>query len=94
MPSTRPPAVRIDPSGDTDVPAWNTTTSSSGPAARGYLQDAPFAERSIAVEWFDYSGYPQYPQLWGAFEHGVSVLDLIFNCGPEAPQVLRARRAA
>ncbi|OOO28593.1 WbqC family protein [Agrobacterium sp. YIC 4121] len=65
----------------------------SGPAARSYLEDAPFAERGIAVEWFDYSAYPQYPQLWGPFEHGVSVLDLIFNCGPEAERILRSRRS-
>lgn len=65
----------------------------SGPAARNYLQEAPFVERGIRVEWFDYSGYPEYPQLWGGFEHGVSVLDLIFNCGPDARQVLRSRKA-
>ena len=65
----------------------------SGPAARNYLQDAPFAERGIAVEWFDYAGYPDYTQLWGKFEHGVTVLDMIFNCGPDARQVFRAREA-
>ncbi len=65
----------------------------SGPAARDYLQDTPFAELGITVEWFDYEGYASYPQLWGAFEHGVTVLDLIFNCGPDAAEVFHARRA-
>ena len=25
---------------------------------------------------------PVYPQLWGNFEPGLSLLDLLFNCGP------------
>jgi hypothetical protein len=36
-----------------------------------------------------YSGYPEYPQLHGAFEHAVTVLDLLFNTGPEARHYLR-----
>jgi len=28
--------------------------------------------------------YPEYPQLYPPFEHGVSVLDLLFNAGPDA----------
>ena len=53
----------------------------SGPAAKDYLDEAMFNKQKIQVSWFDYSGYQTYPQLWGAFEHGVSVLDLMFNCG-------------
>jgi len=29
--------------------------------------------------------YPEYPQLFPPFEHQVSILDVLFNCGPEAP---------
>lgn len=64
----------------------------SGPAARSYLDEQRFAERGIAVRWFDYSGYTDYPQLWGAFEPRVSVLDLLFNCGPRAAEHLRYAR--
>lgn len=53
----------------------------SGPAARSYLDESLFTDARIQVDWFDYSGYPAYPQLWGDFAHGVSVLDLLFNCG-------------
>ena len=56
----------------------------SGPAARAYLDETMFAARGIAVEWFDYADYPEYPQLWRDFVHGVSILDLLFNCGPDA----------
>lgn len=52
----------------------------SGPAARDYLDVPQFTRRDITVDWFDYSRYPVYPQLWGRFEHGVSILDLLFNC--------------
>lgn len=60
----------------------------SGPAAKSYLDLELFDNAGISVEWMDYSGYPEYPQLYGAFEHGVTVLDLIFNTGPEAGRYL------
>ena len=53
----------------------------SGPAAKEYLDEKIFRERGIALKWFDYTGYREYPQLWGAFAHGVTILDLLFNCG-------------
>lgn len=53
----------------------------SGPAAKDYMDESVFAGRGIAVSWFDYAGYPEYPQLWGDFVHGVSIVDLLFNCG-------------
>lgn len=76
--------------------ATGATTYVSGPAASGYLDEAAFAARGIAVEWFDYRGYPEYPQLWGSFVHEVSVLDLLFNCGADASRFMKlgARAAA
>ncbi|KWK08440.1 WbqC family protein [Burkholderia stagnalis] len=56
----------------------------SGPAARSYLDENLFAQANVAVRWFDYPAYPEYPQQWGAFVHGVTVLDVLFNCGPDA----------
>lgn len=32
---------------------------------------------------FDEYAPPEYPQLWGAFEPSLSVLDALFNCGAE-----------
>jgi hypothetical protein len=53
----------------------------SGPAAKDYVEPGEFERRGIKLTWFDYSGYPEYPQLWGEFTHGVTILDLLFNCG-------------
>ena len=56
----------------------------SGPMARDYLERQPFDDAGIGLSFFDYAGYPEYPQRFGAFEHGVTVLDLLFNAGPQA----------
>lgn len=61
----------------------------SGPAARDYLDERLFAEASVKVTWFDYAGYPEYPQSWGVFTHYVSVLDLLFQCGPNAASYMK-----
>lgn len=61
----------------------------SGPAARDYLDPNVFQARGLKVRWFDYEGYPEYPQLYGKFVHGVSIVDLLFNCGPEARNYMR-----
>jgi hypothetical protein len=61
----------------------------SGPAARSYLNEGPFIQRDLRVDWFNYGNYSDYPQLWGEFKTNVSVLDLILNCGTGAPGFLR-----
>ena len=57
----------------------------SGPSAQAYLDPASFAARGVQIHWKDYSGYPEYPQLHPPFEHAVSIVDLLFNTGPDAP---------
>lgn len=61
----------------------------SGPSARDYIEANSFIERGIDLTWFDYSGYPEYLQLWGEFTHNVSILDLLFNCGKDAHRYMR-----
>ncbi|WP_422909277.1 WbqC family protein [Pseudomonas sp. MAC6] len=61
----------------------------SGPAARDYVDEKIFFESGIKLTWFDYAEYPEYPQLWGEFAHGVTILDLLFNCGRDAPRYMR-----
>lgn len=64
----------------------------SGPAAKDYADERIFTERGIKLTWFDYAGYPEYPQLWGEFTHGVTILDLLFNCGKSAPRYMKHLR--
>jgi hypothetical protein len=63
----------------------------SGPAARDYIDESLFEEAKVALRFFDYDNYPNYPQLWGEFQHGVTILDLLFNCGPNAPSYMKLR---
>ncbi len=61
----------------------------SGPAAKDYVEEERFAESGIKLSWFNYDGYPEYPQLWGEFTHGVSILDLLLNCGKDSHRYMR-----
>ena len=44
-----------------------------------------FAAVGIGLEWMRYDRYRQYPQLHGEFTHSVSILDVLFNVGRDAP---------
>jgi hypothetical protein len=64
------------------------TSYVSGPAARDYIEPERFAAANIGLEWKSYAGYPEYPQLFPPFEHGVSILDLLLNVGPSSPHYI------
>jgi hypothetical protein len=64
----------------------------SGPAAKGYLDEVSFKSEGILVEWMDYLGYPAYNQRYPPFEHGVSIIDLIFNEGENATKFMKSFR--
>jgi hypothetical protein len=61
----------------------------SGPAAKDYVDESVFENKGIRLTWFNYAGYPEHPQLWGEFTHGVSIIDLLFNCGKDTPRYMR-----
>ena len=63
----------------------------SGPAAQDYLDEAKFNAAGIEVEWMRYE-YPQYRQQHGPFVARLSVLDLIFNEGPNAMAVIKGEQ--
>jgi hypothetical protein len=57
----------------------------SGPAAKNYINEDDYKASGISIEWKDYSGYPEYPQNNTPFEPNVSIIDLLFHIGPDAP---------
>jgi hypothetical protein len=70
----------------------NASCYVSGPSARDYLQHDLFEQAGIDVAYIDYAGYPAYNQLYGEFEHGVTILDLIFNTGASASSYMKTMR--
>lgn len=60
----------------------------SGPSAQSYIKEEEFVNAGIELVYKNYSGYPEYQQLYPPFEHGVSILDLLFICGPSAPDFI------
>jgi hypothetical protein len=57
----------------------------TGPTTRSYLDVGLLAEAGIQAIFKNFDGYPEYRQSHPPFDHFVSVVDLLFNVGPEAP---------
>jgi hypothetical protein len=68
----------------------NGTEYLTGPAAKNYIDENLFTDAGITVTYMDYSGYPEYHQLHPPFEHTVSIVDLIFNEGPNAVRFMKS----
>lgn len=66
----------------------------SGPAAKDYLHQENFDARGITLEYMDYRGYPEYPQFHPPFEHGVTILDLLFHTGSKAVEYMQQKALA
>lgn len=61
----------------------------TGPAAKSYLDETKFVNENINVSYLSYDGYSEYTQLNPPFEHGVSIIDVLFNCGKESYKFLK-----
>lgn len=70
----------------------DATSYLSGPSARAYIEPEGFERAGISLEYKDYSDYPEYPQFHPPFTHGVSIVDLLFHVGPEAPRLIWGQR--
>jgi WbqC-like protein family len=70
--------------------AAGATAYLSGPSAREYIDESLFEDAGIALEYIDYSGYSEYPQQYPPFDHAVTILDLLFNTGPDAPSFMKS----
>jgi hypothetical protein len=66
----------------------------SPPGSKAYLDESDaFARIGVPVRYLDYV-HPVYPQLYGDFAAYASVVDVLFNVGPEALAVIRAGNRA
>ena len=60
----------------------------SGPSARSYINEGMFVEAGIELIFKEYPSYPPYRQCFAPFSPFVTVLDLLFNIGPETPHYI------
>lgn len=63
----------------------------SGPSARDYIETDKFDAAGISLEYINYL-YPEYPQLYPPFDQNVSIVDLLFMTGPNAPDYIFTTR--
>jgi hypothetical protein len=61
----------------------------SGTSAKSYINIENFQEKHLVIDWMNYSNYKEYSQLHTPFEHGVSILDLIFNKGKASKDFMK-----
>jgi hypothetical protein len=62
----------------------------SGPSAKAYLEEDLFKRLGIELCYMDYDGYDEYHQLYPPFASRVSIIDLIFNEGPNARRYMKS----
>jgi len=62
----------------------------SGPSGQNYIDEKSFTDAGITLRYAAYR-YPAYPQPYPPFEHGVTVLDLLFNTGKNAQRYLEQK---
>jgi hypothetical protein len=62
----------------------------SGPSARDYIENEKFETAGITLDYMEYN-YPEYPQLHPPYDPFVTILDLLFMVGPEAPRYIFKR---
>ena len=60
----------------------------SGTDGAKYMDVDMFASNQIDILFQDFK-HPHYPQCYGSFEPNMSVVDLLFNCGPESLAIIR-----
>ncbi len=60
----------------------------SGIFGKEYLNKENFVDNNIEIDFHHYK-HPVYPQHYSGFEPYMSVIDLLFNCGPDSAQIMK-----
>ena len=61
----------------------------AGAGGANYMNMERFRERGVKVIFQNFN-HPEYPQLFGEFLEQMSVVDLLFNCGPKSIEIIRS----
>jgi hypothetical protein len=64
------------------IRAVNGTEYLSGSGGMKYQEEELYSQNGIKLDYSQFK-HPEYPQLWGGFSKGLSVVDLLFNCKRE-----------
>lgn len=63
----------------------------SGTGAQVYNDRSEFEAQQIQLVYQNFK-HPVYPQRWGDFQPNLSIIDMLFNCGPETIHIIRKNR--
>jgi len=64
----------------------------SGMGGAEYQDESAYGRAGIKLAYTDFQ-HPTYPQAFGEFVPGLSIVDLLFNCGPDAMRILTGKPA-
>ena len=70
---------------------FNADIYLSGRGGRKYQNEKNFKMAKIELKYLDFI-YPTYHQLWGKFIPNLSIIDLLFNCGPDSLKILLRKK--
>ncbi len=63
----------------------------SGTGAKVYNEENEFTDNNILLVYQQFN-HPVYEQRWGKFITNLSIIDLLFHCGPKAIETIREQR--
>jgi hypothetical protein len=66
----------------------NASTYLSGKGGTKYQNEDIFKAIGIKLIYSNFE-HPNYPQLWAGFIEGLSIVDLLFNCGEKGYEYIR-----
>ncbi len=72
--------------------ALGADTYLAGQGGAGYMDVVRFEKNGLKVIMQEFK-HPAYSQLFGDFQSHLSIVDLLFNCGPESMNVIRETNA-
>ena len=61
----------------------------SGPSGRNYLDFEKFPQNNIGLRFFEFQ-HPVYKQRYPGFEPAMAAIDLLFNVGAQASEIIKA----